>query len=111
MKEAAHAGGESLANAQQELLDLLVAMEDVEPQFQSRGKTEATYTVHLINSNIPPLLWVYADGRIFACWNSFRKTGNDAAADRMKRLWASYVNAPGNFEGSNTIDRVGQFRP
>jgi len=104
-------GGPDLATAQKDLLELLVEMQDIQPHFESTGQKEVTYTVRLANSDLEPLLWIYADGRIFVRWHSFRKAGHPSAAERMKSIWSPYVTGPGNDQGSNTIDRIGVLKP
>jgi hypothetical protein len=111
LNEAERHGGSDLVAAHQSLLDLLTAMEDVEPRFESKGGKDATYTIHLAKSDIGQLAWIHADGRLCPCWASFRKSGDTAAAERMRKVWAPYVKKPDNAEFSYTKDTLGVLTP
>jgi len=86
-------------------------MEDLEPRFESTGEKEATYTIHLANSDIGQLAWIYADGRICVNWIAFGQAGDLEAEDRMRAAWAPYVNSPANKANSFTKDRLGVLTP
>lgn len=82
---------------QEELLDLLKAMECVEPRFDSSGPTNATYKVCLPEADAY-LLLVYEDGRLYVQWGWLDVLCGQDTADAMKELWRGLVN-PDNKDG------------
>jgi len=111
LNQAMEKGGPELVAAQQNLLESLTGMQHVEPRFESYGVKEKTYTMKSTHSDMPPLLWIYADGRIFVNWASFLKGQRTLEAERMKHIWGPYVKDRTKDAGSETQELIGVLKP
>src|SRR5262249_49113394 len=111
LREADKHGGPHLVEAHQNLLDLLTAMEDLQPRFDSTGEKQATYTVHSVKQDVGALAWIYADGQIYIYWKPFREAGQISAQDRMKKVWGPYLKNPNNASASATKEKLGGLVP
>lgn len=119
LEAAREHGGVDLANAHQELNDLLVSMEAVVPRFDSKGRVDPTYWVHSTRDGHPGLLQIYSDGRLFVSWQAFRDSGRMTAVQRMQDAWTRHVKGKRDHDGvlipggtgAFTLRTLGAFAP